>query len=139
MRAGRLRRRVTLQSPTTSRDAYGDDVPTWSTEFSRWGGVEPLGGSEFWDGQQETAVQSIRVVLRYDTSTATIEPDWRVKYGQKLFDIEYIENVGELDRQLTLTCRYRHLPPLDEDAASGPTADTTAYTADTTSLTADSY
>lgn len=114
MRAGRLRRRVTLQRPVSSRDSYGDDVPTWADAFSRWAGIEPTDGSESWLTHQETATQGIRVVLRYDSNTATISPDWRIDWGGKKFDIQFINNVGQLNSHLLLTCEYRQLPEIGQ-------------------------
>lgn len=42
MRAGKLRKRVTIQALTTAANDYGEMVETWSTAATVWGSLEPL-------------------------------------------------------------------------------------------------
>lgn len=102
VRAGRLRHRVTLQSATTSQDAYGAPVETWSDQATVWAAVEPLSGREFFTVQAERAELSHRIRIRH---RADVTPSWRVSYDSRTFDIETVVNVMERDRELHLMCR----------------------------------
>jgi len=42
VKAGRLRKRVTIQAKTAAADAYGEMVETWADAATVWGSLEPL-------------------------------------------------------------------------------------------------
>jgi SPP1 family predicted phage head-tail adaptor len=65
MRAGLLRHRVQVQSPTGTQDEYGQAVLGWTTLGARWASVEPLMGREMWQAQQVQADTTHKVTLRY--------------------------------------------------------------------------
>jgi len=51
VRIGKLRHRIALQSITTAKNAFGEDIPTWATYSTVWGSVEPLTGRELFNAQ----------------------------------------------------------------------------------------
>jgi SPP1 family predicted phage head-tail adaptor len=102
MRAGRLRKRLVLQSKTEARDAYGGTVITWTDEATVWGAIEPLSGREYFSQQAVQAESKVRIVLRY---YAGISTSWRVSHGGLFYNIEDVLNHDTRNRQITLMCR----------------------------------
>ena len=48
MRAGQLRHRISIQTPTETQDDAGAIVTTWTEIVETWAAVEPSSGSERW-------------------------------------------------------------------------------------------
>ena len=101
MRAGRLRHRVTLQSPAQSRDAIGAPVTRWIDVATVWAAVEPLTVRELAIFAQTTALASHKVTIR---SYSTLKPDWRITFGDRAFEIEGILDKEERGREMTVLC-----------------------------------
>jgi SPP1 family predicted phage head-tail adaptor len=102
MRAGRLRHRLTLQSKTESRDAYGSAIIAWTTEATVWGAIEPLSGREYPSQGTLQAEAKVRIVLRYRTG---IIPAWRFKHDGLYYDIVDVINERTRDRMIHLMTR----------------------------------
>ena len=64
MRAGRLDRRVTIQSATRTKDAGGQPVASWSTTATVWATVQPLRGDERLVAQQQIGHVDTRFRIR---------------------------------------------------------------------------
>jgi SPP1 family predicted phage head-tail adaptor len=62
---GKLRQRIDIQTQTEAKDAYGQDVPTWTTAATRWASIEPLSGRELWQAQQIHPDVTHRITIRY--------------------------------------------------------------------------
>lgn len=101
MRAGRLRHRIVLQSPTRTRDSTGGFTTTWTNEATVWAAIEPLSGREFFEIKQIQAETSVRVIIRHRDGITT---DWRISHGGKFYDITGVINESERDRMITLFC-----------------------------------
>lgn len=85
MRAGSLRERVTLQSPTESRSAaYADVQKAWVDVATVWAAFEPLSGRELLLAQQVSSDINVRFRVRY---RADVTAKWRVRYGTRIFQI----------------------------------------------------
>jgi SPP1 family predicted phage head-tail adaptor len=106
MRAGKLRHRVTLQSPTGSRDAVGERVTTWTNVAEDVPAeIEPISGREQFLAAQRQATTSHIVRLRYASMWAAMDASWRVLFGSRVFTIDAPpKNVGESDVELILQC-----------------------------------
>lgn len=100
MRSGRLRHRLSLQSPTHA-NTVGTITTTWGTVAAIWGSIEPLrvGSREFYDSAVINAEISAKVIIRY---TADIEPDYKIVFGARTFEIISIINVDEKDKEMQL-------------------------------------
>lgn len=99
--AGRLRDRVTIQTKSVSRDAYGAEVITWSTLATVWAAVETLSGREYLATiaggiPQVRSERLSRVVIRYRSD---VREYMRVVYGNRTLRVEYIV---EAERRETL-------------------------------------
>jgi len=101
MNAGKLRHRVTIQQLVATDDGYGGITETWQDVATVWAAVEPLRGTERYRAQQVQAELSHKVTIRYRPG---IKPDMRLKYGDRILEIEAVIDVEERHRWLELLC-----------------------------------
>lgn len=101
MRAGRLRHRVTIESRSSSLDAAGQQLRSWSTFGTVYAGIRPLSGRE---GVLAEAVQSAvthEVTIRY---LSGVNATMRVNFGGRYFAIHAVRNTDERNREMVLDC-----------------------------------
>ena len=101
MRAGKLRRSITIQQPTNATDAIGGLTQSWSTFASAYAEISPNNGREAIQAQQINAQQPIQIRMRY---VSGVLPKMRVLYGSRIFEIISVANLNEKDREIELTC-----------------------------------
>lgn len=99
MRAGRLRHRIEIQQPVTVQDVYGEPLTTWERHALCWASAEPLRGQELFNARQTLAEVNVRFRLRY---LAGVEPDMRVLFDGRTFDLVEIIDVDERHKELQL-------------------------------------
>ena len=99
--AGKLDKRVTLQSATEARDGHGQAIPIWSDVATVWAVIDPIRGREYFAAQQVSAETTHRVTIRWRSG---VSPKWRVVYGSRTFRIESVINVRERNEQIELMC-----------------------------------
>jgi SPP1 family predicted phage head-tail adaptor len=99
MKAGKLRHRIIIQSPTETRNAYGEPEVAWGTFATMWATVEPLRGRELWAAAAINARTATRIRIRY---IKDITPKMRVLYGSRVYLITAIidEEMRHRDMQL---------------------------------------
>lgn len=99
---GKLSHRVEIQSDQpTEQDAHGQPVERWTTEAIVWAQLMPQNGSESQRGDQVTATGTHQVRIRYRRS---MNAGKRLKYGERLFDVNFVQDVDEANREMILTC-----------------------------------
>ena len=103
--AQRLRKKITIQNVTESKDSYGQPIETWSTYAIRYADVVPSSGREYVAAQQRYAEEITLLKVRYDSLTKNIVPKMRVKYGTRILNIEAAINEQELNKHINLLCR----------------------------------
>ena len=74
MRAGRLDRRVTIQNYTTTRDAAGGVVKSWSDVRTESASYWPGSGKERRESAQEKSTLSATFTFHKSTLTAAMTP-----------------------------------------------------------------
>lgn len=99
--AQQLRHQITIQSRSTSQDATGGQVDTWSTVATVWAAIEPLQGREFFAAQQVQAETSVRIRMRY---LAGVLPSMRVVFDSTIYDIKDVIDPEMKHRELHLMC-----------------------------------
>jgi SPP1 family predicted phage head-tail adaptor len=105
MKSGELRHRIELQSPTYSRDAGGQNVPSgWATQATYWAKVEPFAGREYVDDASVQGETQHRVTLRWPLNES-ITSGWRLLFGSRVLHIDSITNMDERNRTAVLVCR----------------------------------
>lgn len=106
MDPGRLDKRITIQSRSSSLDAYGQQVNTWSTVLECWANIRPMGGSERLQALAMESQLSHTVAIRYNplVMPPTTADAYRVLYGSRLFNIVAVRNLDEANHWLILDC-----------------------------------
>jgi len=107
MKAGSLKHRVTIQTPTDSQSsATGAVSRTWATLATVWTRIEPVGSKE--GSSRALASQpeaTHKVTMRYQQDK-TITTHCRVIYGTRVLDIVGPPlNWDEANRMLILYCK----------------------------------
>lgn len=107
MRAGKLDRRISIQTATDTQDAYGQAVSVWATTYTVWADVWPLPYTEQVEGDRKTEQTMFKIRIRWQTG---VVPTMRVSYGSYYYDIisieegnrqEYLDLIVKLDRNIT--------------------------------------
>ncbi len=68
-RAGRLRKRLDIQSFSVTQSTFGEDVEAWSTDDTVHADVVPAGGGEGYSNDQVTPDVTHKVRIRYRAGT----------------------------------------------------------------------
>lgn len=107
MRAGRLRKRITIQNKAAVVNADGQPVYTWGTYLTVWASIEPATGKEY--AEASTQAQSVmhKVTVRYQDG---ITPEMRVAFTDRegttrIYDIEAVLEPEIYGKELALMCR----------------------------------
>lgn len=109
MRAGKLRHRVTIQSPTSAtatRDALGERITDWTTVASSVpAAVEPMAGREAFLAAQRQSTATHTVRLRYESTWSAMDASWRILFGSRVLVLDGPpRNPDERNAELILTC-----------------------------------
>lgn len=99
MRAGRLRKRVSLQRRVETQDTTGGMTVTWAEVAKLWAGIEPLYGREYDAARARNAETTHRIVLRYRED---VTAQMRLVLGARIYRIDEILNVRERNAELHL-------------------------------------
>lgn len=101
MRAGTLRRRITIQQRSTTKDSYGQQAVTWTDYISCWADIQPASGRELVAAQAQQYEISHTVLIRYRTG---IVPTMRVVYQGTVYNILAIIDPDMRHESLMLSC-----------------------------------
>lgn len=102
MHAGKLRHKVTVQSVSEAKNAYGGMVDTWSDAFTTWANVMPVGQKEFTAQDKLQTEITHKIHMRHDSNTSTITPKHRIQFDGRTFDIQQVINLHERDIRLEI-------------------------------------
>ncbi|PMV79621.1 MULTISPECIES: phage head closure protein [unclassified Pseudomonas] len=104
MRAGKLRNRITIESPVYVQDpATGEMVRTWVEAWAKVpSSIEPLSAREFITAAAEQSKVSARIVIRYRPG---VNATMRILHRDKIYVIEGVLADRESGLEyLTLPC-----------------------------------
>lgn len=105
MRAGMLRKRVTIQELTGTRDAAGGVSQVWTDVGETWASIEPLKSDERMAAQMVQSETTTRIRMRYRRDL-TITSAMRIKYGTRYFQVEGpVINSYERNKEIIAMCR----------------------------------
>lgn len=96
---GSLRKRVTIQLRSKSRDEFGEPVQRWASKQTVWASITPVSGEEKDARSGEYAETSHRIVMRYGPKLRARD---RLKYQGRVFDVEAVRNIEERGRFLEI-------------------------------------
>lgn len=100
--AGDLDKRVIIQYPALSRDSYGAETQTWTDLVTVWAGIITDSGREFFAAQKINSEVTAVIKIRY---RADIKTTMRIKYGNRFFDILFVNDVNQGHEELQLLCK----------------------------------
>ena len=106
MRAGRLRKRIEIQTLTTAQDGYGEPMETWTTTATVWGELTPSmrATREAFAGvsQQRTARLTMEARIRW---TDGLSPSTtRLRSAGTVYEVEAVMDPDGRQRELLLFC-----------------------------------
>lgn len=108
MKAGSLNRRVTVEKPTKTADATGQQITSWEPHGTFWARIISGSGTEqMQDNRQVAEDQRWTIELRYNSATVQIEADWRVQFSGKTLSIQSAPDVDDAHVMIRLTALER--------------------------------
>lgn len=102
MKAGQLDRLVELKHRTLTRNASGENVASYATYDTVWGGKRDLRGREFYAAQQVNAELNATWTIRWRSDVAVT--DRLVDPDGVIFDVIHVAELGRR-KGLDLVCR----------------------------------
>jgi len=103
--AGKLRHRVQLVQPTLVQDASGGIEEDQASIFATvWASIEALSGRELYAAQQKVSDVTHKITMRY---MAGVTAKLNVRFGNREFQIQAVENPDERTKILNLLCLER--------------------------------
>lgn len=101
--SGEMRHSIILQTNSGStQDTFGAETQTWTTALTTWASIKPFSGKELERAQQVAGEVSHKITIRYWSS---LTRNHRVLFGSRVFDINYINNIGEQSVFQELFCK----------------------------------
>jgi SPP1 family predicted phage head-tail adaptor len=102
MEAGTLNKRIVIQAPTRVSDDMGSFTETWGEIATVWAAMWPLSATETVQSMQTGMTISHRIRIRY---RSTFRPSWRLKFGNRYFNIVSILNPSERNEYLDILAK----------------------------------
>jgi len=102
LKAGDLRHRITIQQRSTSEDAVGQLLLTWTDVATTWAKVEQLAGRELMTASAERAENTARITIRYRSD---LVEKMRILYGAIIYDITSVSDIEGRRRELEVMCK----------------------------------
>lgn len=102
MSIGNLRHRIEIQHYINTENEIGEDVKLWQTYAKVWSKIDCVGnGRQQLLQEKEVLSLNYEIVIRYRKD---IDTKMRVKFGEKIFNINHVVNYKELNKELHLFC-----------------------------------
>jgi len=113
MVAGPKRQRVSVETLSESRDGYGQKQKTWTTQGTYWASIRNLSGREAVNAKQIKADTTHMVTMRYIGAlfaSPGLLPSMRLLFNSRVFNILYVNNIDERNREYQLLCQELVVP-----------------------------
>lgn len=91
MRAGKLDRRITLQTRTAVQSVSGEYTETFANLATVWAEVTDLRGREFFAAQQKNADVTTRFRIRWRDDVTVLH---RIQYESRNYNIVHSAEIG---------------------------------------------
>ncbi len=101
MIAGKLNKKVTIQSAVEVQSNTGEVTTTWVLLAVVWASVTPLVGNELYKLKSVDAKISVKIRIRYISGITT---KMRILYGSRSLNILSIINIKEKNKELLIMC-----------------------------------
>ena len=100
--AGERNKKINLQVPTKVRGLDGSETVTYTTLTRLWVKIDSKQGREFWAAQQVNSEITHLITGTYRTG---LRPDFRFKYGNRVFEILSYFSPEERLEELVYRCK----------------------------------
>lgn len=101
--AGQLDRRITIQSFSTTTDAFGQKTKSFGTLASVWAKVVEKVGDEGENGDMISATKRVDFFIRYRSD---INEQMRITYDSKTYKIHAIQSADARQAYQMIRCEY---------------------------------
>jgi SPP1 family predicted phage head-tail adaptor len=102
MRGGDLNKQILIQYPTKVPDGQGGFITTWVNAATVYAQISPVTAREQVWGMQTVMTISHTITIRY---RSVLKASWRIKFGDRFFNIVSIINVDEANDYLQIMCK----------------------------------
>jgi len=102
MNPGQFRTRIMVQKKSITYNSYNEPIETWKDSIELWSDVINTGGGEFYAAQKLNAQTTAVFRTRYVSSISTVD---RIKYGNRIFEILFINDVSEKHVELLISAK----------------------------------
>jgi SPP1 family predicted phage head-tail adaptor len=109
MQAGKLNRRIQVQSQTTAQDDFGQEQQTWTTQYTCWASIDIQASQLIYSTAEFMSKVTHRITMRW-TSSTVIQPNMRIVYTEATtgvvhtYEIQALLNDKQSNRQLIAMC-----------------------------------
>ena len=107
---GRLNRRVTIQRPIATKDAFGQESIGWDDVITVWGSVRPVRVKEQTAGGQDTVMADYTVAIRATDAVAPLRAAVGLRiqtvtpYGTQTLDVRGVRDSMDARRFMIFDC-----------------------------------
>lgn len=101
--SGELDRRITIQSYTTTTDAFGQKTKSFGTLASVWAKVVEKVGDEGENGDMISATKRVDFFIRFRSD---INEQMRITYNSKTYKIHAIQSADARQAYQMIRCEY---------------------------------
>lgn len=109
MQAGKLNRRIQIQTQSSSQDAFGQPQQTWATKYTCWASIDIQGSQLLYSTAEFVDKVTHRIECRW-TSSFTFAANQRIRYVEPttnithIYEVQAVLNDRQANRQLILMC-----------------------------------
>lgn len=101
---GEMRKRIELQAPVDTIDAYGQASRSWATYATVYASVVPSSGQENTIAEAMQVQQTHTITIRYRNDVLATH---RALFGSRHFNFQFVRNIDERNRWLEITATER--------------------------------
>lgn len=96
MNPGSRDRRIVIEYPTSTSDAFGGEIKTWTAIGTGWwASFYPLKDSEVFRNSEATATVTHRFQIEWTNQVwSKIDPRCRIKFDGRIYDVVGIKEIG---------------------------------------------
>lgn len=102
MNPGNFRTRIVIQRKSITYNTYNEPIETWKDSIELWADIINTGGGEFYAAQKLNASTTAVFRTRYVVDIKTTD---RIKYGDRIFEILFINDVSERHIELLISAK----------------------------------
>ncbi|MGB6230835.1 MAG: phage head closure protein [Litorimonas sp.] len=108
MHSGSLDRRITVQSLSTTENAYGEPLEAWADDRKLWAAYSPGTGQERREAAQERATVTATFIVRDSAHTRALSASAnRIAFGGQVWDIVSALPSARRGDHITITATAR--------------------------------